>query len=184
MTLRELLKSLHGVDEKCLDKEVMVSPPSGGYESISHVSVLYVGHAVIHLAAPQPAELPTDLWAGSQEGDVPAVNPGDLKKVWQLFIDFQARNPSQSGSIGSTVYESVCSPGADVEAVWFRASMLAMMTKMMPEMLAQWTHDGELDDVVFEVAATFPMKQMQVGVVRQGPPFDVEEFLKQIGGGT
>jgi hypothetical protein len=50
MTLRELLKSLHAVDEKNLDMDVMVSPHSGGYEGISHVSVLYVGHAVIHLA--------------------------------------------------------------------------------------------------------------------------------------
>jgi hypothetical protein len=49
MTLRELLKDLQAVDEKHLDMDVMVSPHSGGYEGISHVSVLYVGHPVIHL---------------------------------------------------------------------------------------------------------------------------------------
>jgi len=45
----------------------------------------------------------------------------------------------------------------------------------------QWTHDGELDDAVFQIAATFPMEKMRTGVVREGLPFDVEEFVKQIG---
>ncbi len=49
------------------------------------------------------------------------------------------------------------------------------------EILMPWTHDGELDDAVFQVAAKFPMTNMEVGVVHDGLPFDVEEFLKQIG---
>ena len=121
-----------------------------------------------------------NLWE-SQEGDAPAVNPDDLKKVWQFCGDFEARNPGQCGSIGSTVYQSVCSPGADVASVWYRASMLWVLKEMMPEQLAYWTHDGHLDDAVFEVAATFPMQKMKTSVVREGSPFDVEEFVKQIG---
>src|SRR5882762_5507174 len=77
MNLRELLKTLQAVDEKHLDMDVMVSPASGGYAGISHVSVLYVGHAVIHLAEPKPVELP-DLWAGSQEGAVATVHRLDV----------------------------------------------------------------------------------------------------------
>jgi hypothetical protein len=183
MTLRELLKSLQAVDEKTLDMEVMASPASGGYDAISHVSVLYVGHAVIHLAEPKPPEMPPDLWE-SQEGNVPTVNPDDLKKVWQVSGDFETRNPGQSGAIGSTVYESICSPGADVTSVWYRASMLWVLKQMMPEVLASWTHDGHLNDVVFEVAATFPMEKMRTGVAREGPPFDVEEFARKIGART
>jgi hypothetical protein len=61
---------------------------------------------------------------------------------------------------------------------------LWLLKQMMPELVAQWTHDGQLDDVVFKVAATFPMEKMKTGVVREGPPFDVEEFVKQIGGQT
>ncbi len=101
MKLRDLLKSLHGVEEKHLDMEVMVSPASGGYENISHVSVLYAGHPVIHLAEPRPAELPPDLWE-SQEGNVPVVNPDDLKKLWQFCGDLEARNPGQSGIINNS----------------------------------------------------------------------------------
>jgi hypothetical protein len=181
MNLRELLKSLHAVDEKNLDMDVMVSPHSGGYEGISHVSVLYVGQAVIHLAAPQPQEPPSDLWE-SQESGVSVVKPDDLKKVWQFGADLEARG--QSGIISNSIYKSICSPGADVMSVWYRVSMLMMLTKMMPEKFAQWIHDGQPDDVVFDVAATFPMEKMQTGVVREGPPFDVEEFLRQIGART
>jgi hypothetical protein len=125
------------------------------------------------------ASVPPDLWE-SQEGEVPAVNSSDLKKVWQLFSDFQDRNLGQCGSIGSTVYESVCNSGADVVSVWYRASMLRVLKEMMPELLASWTHDGQLDDVVFEVMSTFPVQKMKIGVAREGPPFDVEEFVKQI----
>jgi hypothetical protein len=183
MTLRELLKSLQAVDEKNLDMEVLVSPHTGGYDGISHVSVLYVGAPVIHLAEPRPAEPPPDLWE-SQEGAVPAVSPDDLRSVWKLTRDAQARNPGECTSIGNTVYQRVCSPGADAVAVWYRASMLGMLQIIPESPLAQWTHDGELDDVVFQVAATFPIEKMRTGVVREGMPFDVEEFVKQIGAGT
>jgi hypothetical protein len=128
-------------------------------------------------------ELPPDLWE-SQEGDVPAVSPADLRNVWKLFRDAEVRNPGQCTSMGDRVYKSVCSPGADVISVWYRASMLWALKQMTPEMLAQWTHDGQLDDVVFEVAGTFPMEKMRAGVVRNALPFDVEEFVKQIGART
>src|SRR6267154_3827350 len=138
MTLRELLKSLHAVDEKHLDMDVMVSPASGGYAGIDHVSVLYVGHAVIHLAEP-PKEPPPNLWTGSQEGAVANVSPDDLRNVWKLFRDTQARNPGQH-VMGNSMYESVCSPGADTTAVWYRASMLGLL-QMIPECpLAPWIH--------------------------------------------
>jgi hypothetical protein len=182
MTLRELLKSLRAVDKKFLDVHVLVSPASGGYDGISHVSVLYVGHAVIHLEEPKPAEPPPDLWAGSQEGDtVAAVSPDDLGKLWKLVRDVEAQNPGECASIGNSVYQSVCGPGVDVIAVWYRVSMLGAITKMKPDLLSQWTHEGDLDDAVFQVAATFPMKKMPVGVEQEGLPFDVEEFVKQIG---
>jgi hypothetical protein len=176
MTLRELLKSLHAVDDKYLDVQVLVSPTSGGYEGISHVSVLHVGNAVIHLAEPKKGEAPPDLWE-QQAGDVPAVKPDDLKSVWRLFGDMNARNPGQSGAAGDSVYKSVCSPGADALSVWYRASMLALAIKMRPDLLAPWIRDDQPDNAVFEVAATFPMEKMRTGIVREGLPFDVEEFV-------
>jgi hypothetical protein len=49
MTLRELLTDLQAQGEKYLDAPVLVSPHSGGYSGVSHVSVMYVGNVVIHL---------------------------------------------------------------------------------------------------------------------------------------
>ena len=127
---------------------------------------------------------PVDLWTGSEGDSVAAVSPADLRAVWQLFRDAQAGNPGQHMSIGNSVYQNVCSPGADAVAAWYRAGMLWML-KMFPESpLVRWIHDGEYEDAVFEVAATFPMKKMDTGVVYDGPPFDMEEFVKQVGART
>ena len=173
MTLRELLKSLHAVDDKYLDVQVLVSHTSGGYEGISHISMLYLGNAVIHVAEPKKGEAPPDLWE-QQTGDVPAVKPDDLKSVWRLFGDMKARD---SGAAGDSVYKSVCSPGADALSVWYRASVLALIIKMRSDLLAPWICEGQPDNAVFEVAATFPMEKMRTGIVREGLPFDVDKFV-------
>jgi hypothetical protein len=39
---------------------------------------------------------------------------------------------------------------------------------------------SEVRDVVFNVAATFPIKRMEPGVQYQGLPLDVNGFVKQI----
>jgi hypothetical protein len=124
-------------------------------------------------------QTPTELgkFGAGNDDALPTVDPADLQNVWAMLCLFPAQAAGQAGSDDITLYERVCSPGADVNAVWFRASMLQVFAgKLVP-----WTQNGELDDVVFQVAATFPMKKMSVGVVQQGPPFDVEEFVKQIG---
>ena len=56
MTARELIQRLQAVDEKSLDMNVYVrpTPPGGGYAGIEDVSVIYAGHAIIHLAGPPP----------------------------------------------------------------------------------------------------------------------------------
>lgn len=119
---------------------------------------------------------------GGSGGDVAAVDAADLKAV-RAFMRNSKAGPAARG-FSSRVYESACSPGANVEAVWYRASMLGLLEMLPGNMLTPWTNDGELDDAVIQVAATFPMKKMEVGVVHEGPPFDLEEFLKQIGART
>jgi hypothetical protein len=103
---------------------------------------------------------------------VASVDPVDLKSLWRIINVFQAIDPSGSG-IGSKTLADACSDGADIEAIWFRAIVLSLM----PGMLAPWTHRGELDDAVFNIVAVFPMREMGAG---EGPPFDVQELLKQI----
>jgi len=55
------------------------------------------------------------------------------------------------------------------------------MQKFPESPLTPWTHDGDLDEAVFQVASTFPMKKMAIGVEQEGLPFDVEGHVKQVG---
>ncbi len=122
---------------------------------------------------------------GARGTDVAAVNPNDLRNVWTMMRDLQAHaQAGQSGSISSGLYESVCSPGANVLAVWYRASILGALQTLPGKPLTPWSHEGELDDAVFQIAAKFPMKKLPVGLVKNGLPFDVQELVKQIGART
>jgi hypothetical protein len=131
---------------------------------------------------PTETDVP-EFWRS--KGDVAAVDAADLKAVRAFSREVQAATGGQGSMVELELYRRVCSPGADVDAVWYRASMLGLL-EMLPQMspespLTPWTHNGELDDAVFQVAATFPMKRMGVGVVHDALPFDLEEFVKQIG---
>lgn len=110
---------------------------------------------------------------------VAVVDPADLLAVWKLQ---RGTSPSTGGgqmALGMSLYQSVCSPGADIQAVWYRATMLQLLAGPM-QSLAPWMHDGQLDPAAFRVMAAFPLKKMGIGVRHQGLPFDVEEILKEI----
>ena len=122
---------------------------------------------------------------GARGNCVAAVNPNDLRNVWTMMRDLEARaQTGQSGSISSGLYERACSPGANVLAVWYRASILGVLQTLPGNPLTPWSHEGELDDAVFQIAARLPMKKLPVGLVKNGLPFDVQELVKQIGART
>jgi hypothetical protein len=77
--------------------------------------------------------------------------------------------------------KQVCKPGADIEAVSYRASFTWLISRIAPEHLARFTREGQPDDAVFRAAAKVPAEWMGVGIVRQGPPFDLDEFLRLCG---
>jgi hypothetical protein len=118
----------------------------------------------------------------SEDGFVPAVDPGDLKGICRMgretLAAALAAGATGSHAIGMSAYKSVCSPGANVTAAWYRVAMLGLCERM--GLLEMHKRDGEVNDAVFRVAATFPMKKMDVGTTYHEPPFDVEEFVKQI----
>jgi len=136
-------------------------------------------------------------------GDVaPAVDPRDLQAVWKLFRDEQNRDP-RAKAIGLERIRQVCSEGADPRAVSYRCMVLGMLDNICSLILQhagaagqgdasgtleqgrnKWLsfrrQNGDLEEAALKVAATFPMKKMQGGVVSNDLPFDVGEFLKQI----
>jgi hypothetical protein len=119
---------------------------------------------------------------GSENDPVPAVAPADLKGVWAMQNDVQARFPGQQGVISIDLYKRACSHGADVRAVFLRVSMLRVL-QMLSEsggLISPWLHDGKPDDAVFKVVATVPMIGLQLGTPREGFPFDAEELVRLI----
>lgn len=115
----------------------------------------------------------------SAPGPVAAVSPADLKKVWQLYTEIAKKHSGRNFAVGADIVEKVCSPGADIQAVCYRLWQLKLL-QMMGKEFSRHVHDATPEERVFEVAASFPMKKMSVGVTYHEPPFDVEEFLKQI----
>jgi hypothetical protein len=118
----------------------------------------------------------------SENNPVAAVAPADLKSVWAMQDDVQARSPGHQFAISAGLWKSACSPGADVGAVFFRVSMLRILQKLSGSggLISPWLHDGKPDDAVFKVVATVPMTGLQLGTPRQGLPFDAEELIKLI----
>ncbi|HKV79547.1 MAG TPA: hypothetical protein VJP02_15470 [Candidatus Sulfotelmatobacter sp.] len=118
---------------------------------------------------------------GGEPGEpVPAVDPENVKTVWQIGRDAQASNGC-GVAIGIDLIKQACKPGDNIEAVSYRSTLIWLMSQIAPEDLGRFMRDGQPDDAVFRAAAKVPAEWMGVGIVRKGPPFDVNEFLKLCG---
>jgi len=117
---------------------------------------------------------------GDNPGEpVPEVDLEDLKTIWQMARDLQARHTGQNVAIGFEVMKAVCKPGANAQAVWYRSSMIWVLNQFAQEQLAPWVKDGELSDAVFRTMATIPMEW--VGHTElEGLPFDIERFFREL----
>ncbi len=74
-------------------------------------------------------------------------------------------------------WEHACSPGADLFAIWYRIAILEMVTEQ--GLLSHWLANGELEEAVFKVFATFPLKRIQKDG-QEGFPLEIQELTKQI----
>ena len=128
-------------------------------------------HAAIRKSAPAGTQMPK--FGGEAGESVPEVDPDDLKAIWKIGEE------AQSKATGIELMRQVCKPGANVEATWYRSSQIWMLTHVAQQQLAPWLREGRVADPVFRTMASFPMKWIGSGV-RQGPPFDVEEFLRRL----
>ena len=101
------------------------------------------------------------------KGDViPSVDPDDFKRVWEIRI-------SVFGNlIDVEIYRSLCKPETDVRAAEFRASLLLMLTRAMPEQFAEIMERGQLNDAFLSAFANVPLVE--------GEDFNVGEFLREM----
>jgi hypothetical protein len=86
------------------------------------------------------------------EGEpIPRVDPEDLKRM-RVFRPIP-------GCQWLKDLQAALSPGADVAAVSLRGRMID--TSIVYKLLTPWQHDEELDDAVFRIAATFPLRELK-----------------------
>jgi hypothetical protein len=118
----------------------------------------------------------------TNDGLVPAVDAADLRRVWSMQNDLQARHPGQLVAISMDACKSACKPEADVSAVCSRASMLAMLESAAESRHFEfpWMHDGRPEQMIFKIVAKIPMVRLQPGVEHERFPIDVEELIRQI----
>ena len=101
---------------------------------------------------------------------LPSVNPDDLKRVWGLMQKVIADHGLGIG-IDARLISQQCDPGADVNAVFFRAALLQHL--FQSELLDDWRDGIEPATLIFQVGAVFPIEQ---GV--QG--FDPADFMERL----
>jgi hypothetical protein len=134
-------------------------------------------HAAIRKFAPERTRAPR--FGGEAGESVPEVDPDDLKAIWQIGEELQATHSGEKVAVGVEVMKQVCKPGANIEATWYRSSVIWMLTHVAQQQLAPWLRDGRVADPVFHIMASIPMEWVG-SEVRQGLPFNVEEFLSRL----
>jgi hypothetical protein len=123
--------------------------------------------------------LPDPPRFGGKLGEpVPAVDPEDVETVWRIAREGEANN---SKAVGFELFKHACKPGTDVQAVFYRSTLIWLVSRSVPEQLARFMREGQPNDAVFRAAAKIPAEWMAVGIVQHGPPFDVNEFLRLCG---
>ena len=128
-----------------------------------------------------PSFPPSPLSLGGKPGEpVPEVDPEDLKTLWCERHERQAHYAGEH-AMSIDFARQICKPGADVQAVCYRLSFLWLMNRIASEQFAAFTRDGQPVDAAFRAAAKVPAESMGVGIVREGPPFDVNEFVRMCG---
>ncbi len=113
------------------------------------------------------------LKAAEEGATIPPVDEHDLRHLHELCVERAKRYVGKDGVISVETTAWTCSPGANVPAVWLRHTQLRQLYRQ--GLLAQWQRGTELQDSVFRLAASFPMKGVQL---------DQEGFLRELRDGT
>ena len=109
------------------------------------------------------------LKSAEQGAPIPPVEEHDLKALHELCIERAKRYCGKDGVISIEQTSRVCSPGANLAAVWLRHTQLRSLFRH--GQLAEWQHGTNLDEAVFNLAARIPMT---------GTQLNHEEFLSRL----
>jgi len=109
------------------------------------------------------------IHAAEQGAIVPSVDEHDLKALHELCIERARRYCGKDGVISIELTARACNPNANLPAVWLRHTQLRSLYRQ--GYLAEWQHGSILDEAVFHLAATIPMK---------GTHLDHATFIQQL----
>ena len=121
-----------------------------------------------------------DFSALNDGGPIQTVNPEDLRSVWDLMQETHAKVLANCESkldsaqlaiaVDAKLLVQVCSPQANVMAVWARSALLGVLAQQ--GLLSSWPRGTQLADAVFDAAADFPISALD--------QLDPEAFLEQL----
>ena len=100
---------------------------------------------------------------------VPPVSEEQLRHLHKVHLYLAKWHPGSDGTVNMDLMASVCGTEADLPAVWFRHTQLSLLIRQ--GVLAEWQHSVDLDDVVYQVAATIPLSGVRI---------DEEAFLQRL----
>jgi hypothetical protein len=111
--------------------------------------------------------------SAEQGAEIPPVDENDLKALHELAVDRAKRYCGKDGVISIELTARACSPHANLPAVWLRHTQLRSVFR--EGRLGEWQRDTMLDQAVFRVAATMPMK---------GTKLDHDVFIQNLRAAT
>jgi len=107
--------------------------------------------------------------AAEEGASIPPVEEHDLKALHELCVERAKRYCGKDGVISIEMTARVCSPTANLPAVWLRHTQLRSLYRQ--GLLSPWQHGTNLDDAVFRVASSIPMK---------GTRLDAQAFIERL----
>ena len=104
---------------------------------------------------------------------IPPVDENDLKALHEMCVERAKRYCGKDGVISIESTARACSPTANLPAVWLRHTQLRSLYRH--GLLTEWQHGTVLDNAVFRLAASIPMRGTQI---------DAEAFLQELRAAT
>jgi len=107
--------------------------------------------------------------AAEEGAAIPPVDEHDLKALHELCVERAKRYCGKDGVISIDMTARACSPTANLPAVWLRHTQLRSLYRQ--GLLTDWQHGTVLDDIVFSLASSIPMK---------GTHLDTDDFIRRL----
>ena len=126
------------------------------------------------------SDVPLHSPFGGNSGEpVAEVDPDDLRAFWQKTCELQMKHGRQVSLSSQSMKDINGKPGANTDAIWYRASMIWVIQKFAPTRFSDWIKGEVISDAVVQTMATIPMEWIG-RTERNGLPFDFEVFLTRL----